>query len=91
METAEEIYLQLSNNGVEALLDDRDSTPGVKFKDADLIGIPLRLTIGEKNLKKELIEIRRRKNGETTLIKKDKVAEAVSALIREEIESSLQA
>jgi prolyl-tRNA synthetase len=91
METAEEIYHQLSNNGVEALLDDRDSTPGVKFKDADLIGIPLRLTIGEKNLKKGLIEIRRRKNGETMFIEKDRVAEAVSALIREEIEASLQA
>jgi prolyl-tRNA synthetase len=91
METAEEIYHQLSNNGVEALLDDRDSTPGVKFKDADLIGIPLRLTIGEKNLKKGLIEIRRRKNGETMLIEKDRVTEALSALIREEIEASLQA
>lgn len=91
METAEEIYRQLSNSGVEALLDDRDSTPGVKFKDADLIGIPLRLTIGEKNIKKELIEIRRRKNGETMLIEKDRVTETVSALIREEMEASLQA
>ena len=91
MKTADGIYRLLSSNGVEVLLDDRDSTPGVKFKDADLIGIPLRLTIGEKNLKKGLIEIRRRKNGETTLIEKDKVTETVSALIHEEMEASLQA
>jgi prolyl-tRNA synthetase len=91
MEAAEGIYYPFLGNGVEVLLDDRDSTPGVKFKDADLIGIPLRLTIGEKNLKKGLVELRRRKNGETTLIEKDKVVETVSALIREEIEGSLQA
>ena len=90
MKTAEGIYRLLSSNGVEVLLDDRDSTPGVKFKDADLIGIPLRLTIGEKNLKKGLVEIRRRKNGETTLIEKNKVTETVSALIHEEMEASLQ-
>jgi len=90
MKTADGIYRLLSSNGVEVLLDDRDSTPGVKFKDADLIGIPLRLTIGEKNLKKGLVEIRRRKNGETTLIEKDKVTETVSALIHEEMEASLQ-
>ena len=91
METAEGIYRLLADNGVEVLLDDRDSTPGVKFKDADLIGIPLRVTIGVKNLKKGLVEIRRRKNGETTAIERDNVVETVSALIHEEIEGSLQA
>jgi prolyl-tRNA synthetase len=91
MEAAEGIYHLLLGNGVEVLLDDRDSTPGVKFKDADLIGIPLRLTIGEKNLKKGLVELRRRKNGQTTLIGRNKVVETVSALIREEMEGSLQA
>jgi prolyl-tRNA synthetase len=91
METAEGIYRLLSGNGVEVLLDDRDSTPGIKFKDADLIGVPLRLTIGEKNLEKGFIEIRRRKNGETTVVEKDKVVETVSALINEEMEASLRA
>ena len=91
MEAAEGIYHLLLGNGVEALLDDRDSTPGVKFKDADLIGIPFRLTIGEKNLKKGLVELRHRKNGETTLIEGDKVVETVSALIRKEMEGSLHA
>jgi len=41
---------ELSSLGLEALLDDRDERPGVKFKDADLLGIPLRLTIGDKSL-----------------------------------------
>ena len=91
METAEEIYRLLSSDGVEVLLDDRDSTPGVKFKDADLIGIPLRLTIGEKNLKRGLVEIRHRKNGETTVIEKHKVTETVSALINDQMEGSFPA
>ncbi|MFQ5841206.1 MAG: proline--tRNA ligase, partial [Thermodesulfobacteriota bacterium] len=88
METAEGIYRLLSDNGVEVLLDDRDSTPGVKFKDADLIGIPLRVTLGERNLKRGLVEIRRRKNGETIVVRKDKATETVLALINEEMEAS---
>jgi prolyl-tRNA synthetase len=89
MEAAEEIYRLMSREGVEVLLDDRDSTPGVRFKDADLIGIPLRLTLGEKNLEKGLVEIRRRKNGETILVEKDNVVEMVLASIREEMGESL--
>jgi len=91
METAEGIYRLLSGNGVEVLLDDRDSTPGVKFKDADLIGIPLRVTLGEKNLKRGLVEIRRRKNGETIMIGKDNATETILALIDEETEASSRA
>ncbi len=91
METAEGIYRLLSGSGVEVLLDERDSTPGVKFKDADLIGIPLRITVGEKNLKRGLVEIRRRKNGETIVIGKGNTTETVLALINEEMEASLRA
>ena len=47
-ETAERIYAGLKAKGVDALLDDRDERPGVKFKDADLIGIPFRITVGKK-------------------------------------------
>ena len=47
---AEEIYFRLIEEGVEVLLDDRDERPGFKFKDADLIGIPLRIVVGGKNL-----------------------------------------
>jgi prolyl-tRNA synthetase len=74
---------------VEVLLDDRDTSPGVRFKDADLIGIPLRVTIGEKNLKKGVVEIRRREDGQTTPVEKDKAAQKLSALIDEEMQRSL--
>jgi len=83
--TAEELYQELLDKGVEVLYDDREETPGIKFKDADLIGIPLRVTLGEKNVKKGLLEIRRRKTGETLLVKKE---DAVSK-IREIIDQKL--
>ncbi len=90
METAEGIYRLLSDAGIEVLLDDRDSSPGTKFKDADLIGIPLRITIGKKTLEKGLVEIRRRKNGETILVERDRVQEMITTLIDEEMEISFQ-
>ena len=60
---AEEIYEKLSHQGLEVLLDDRDERPGVKFKDADLIGIPLRLTIGPKGLAQGEVEVKYRSTG----------------------------
>jgi prolyl-tRNA synthetase len=62
---ADELYAELQKNGVEVLMDDRDERPGVKFKDADLIGIPLRVTIGTKGLEKGFLELRRRSDGRT--------------------------
>jgi prolyl-tRNA synthetase len=63
-ETAERIYSELRGRGVDALIDDRDERPGVKFKDADLIGIPLRVTVGPKALARGRVELKRR--GEPT-------------------------
>ncbi len=80
-ETAEELYQNLSQNGIEVLYDDREETPGVKFKDADLIGIPLRITLGEKNLKKGLAEIKKRKSGEVLLVKKEEILSKAKELI----------
>jgi prolyl-tRNA synthetase len=62
-EVADRLYQELQDRAVEVLLDDRDERPGVKFKDADLIGIPLRVTIGAKSLEKGLIELRLRDSG----------------------------
>ena len=62
--TAEELYRKLLDRGVEVLLDDRDERAGVKFMDADLIGIPLRLTIGPKRLAEGKVEIKFRRSGE---------------------------
>jgi prolyl-tRNA synthetase len=85
-ETAEQLYLTFSENGIEVLYDDREETPGVKFKDADLVGIPLRVTLGEKNLKKGLVEIKKRRTGEISLVKKEEVL----SKIKEMIDISLQ-
>jgi prolyl-tRNA synthetase len=63
MDVAEEMYIALEEKGFEVLMDDRDERAGVKFKDADLIGIPWRIIIGEKNLKEGLVEIKERKTG----------------------------
>ena len=84
-ETAEQLYQTFSENGIEVLYDDREETPGVKFKDADLIGIPLRMTLGEKNLKKGLVEIKKRKTGEILLVKKEEVLSKVKEMIDQEM------
>jgi len=60
----ESLYETLRGWGVETLLDDRDERPGAKFKDADLIGMPLRVTIGEKGLKDGVVELRDRRSGQ---------------------------
>lgn len=69
IEKAEEIYESLLAEGHEILYDDRDESPGVKFKDADLIGIPIRLMIGSRSLKNGVIELKYRHKKERELIK----------------------
>lgn len=70
-EKAFSVYEELAKAGLEVLLDDRDERPGVKFKDADLYGFPLRITIGKKTMDKGQIEVRTRKTGETVLLPAD--------------------
>ncbi|NLY75619.1 MAG: proline--tRNA ligase [Firmicutes bacterium] len=60
---AEDLYRKLNDAGIEVLLDDRDERPGVKFKDADLIGIPIRITVGPKGLAQDEVEVKYRQNG----------------------------
>lgn len=60
---AEDLYNKLNDAGIETLLDDRNERPGVKFKDADLIGIPLRITIGPKGLAQGEVEVKHRQTG----------------------------
>ena len=67
-ETAEKIYTELTAAGKEILFDDRDERAGVKFNDADLIGIPLQIIVGERNLAQGKVEIKDRKTGETKLV-----------------------
>jgi prolyl-tRNA synthetase len=60
MTLAEKIYGELTARGVDVILDDRDDRPGVKFKDSELIGFPIRLGIGEKSLAKGEVELKPR-------------------------------
>ena len=78
VETAERLYRELNEGGFDVLIDDRDERAGVKFKDADLIGIPTQVIIGEKNLKDGLIEIKDRRTKEAAKVKVGEVVRKVS-------------
>lgn len=79
MDIAEELYADLEEKGFEVLLDDRDERAGIKFKDADLIGVPWRIVIGEKNLKEGFIEIKGRRSG---TVEKVRTEDAVEKLVK---------
>ena len=91
MRTAQELYDELTEAGLEVLLDDRDERAGFKFKDADLIGIPLRLTIGERSLKEGRVELKLRREGETRKFDRQKASAQVQELVRGELDAIEQA
>lgn len=62
---AEKIYIQLNEAGFDAFIDDRDERPGSKFKDADLLGFPYRITVGKRFKENSMVEVRRREDGTT--------------------------
>jgi prolyl-tRNA synthetase len=82
---AERIYQELRAAGVEVLYDDRDERPGAKFKDADLLGIPLRLAIGKKSLADGKVELKPRRAKEAELVPADDAAAIVAARVRAEL------
>ncbi len=82
-EAAEKLYQNLLDSGVDVLFDDRDERPGSKFKDADLLGIPIRITVGRKYGQDGVVEIRQRKNGDTREMKLDECFTYVTRLINE--------
>ena len=77
----EHLYQELRSAGVDVILDDRAERPGVKFTDAELIGFPIRITIGPKGLDKSVAEVQERRSGESEEIAIDTVAKAVSERI----------
>ncbi len=81
MKLAEKIYADLIAHGVDVILDDRDERPGVKFKDADLVGFPIRIGIGEKSLAKGEVEIKPR-GGALEAAKPEEAVEKVLELIK---------
>lgn len=82
----EALYAQLKEAGVEVVLDDRDERPGVKFNDADLIGIPIRVTIGQKGLDKGCVELKMRRDSQAVLIPVEDAAKQIRAIVDAEIE-----
>ncbi|SDP27557.1 proline--tRNA ligase [Desulforhopalus singaporensis] len=83
---AEKLYSDLLAAGVEVLIDDRDERPGFKFKDADLLGIPYRVTVGKGFKKSGMVEVRERRSGET----KEMAPEEAIAFLQDRIREQLQ-
>ena len=85
MKTAADLlYEALQQKGLETLLDDRNERPGVKFKDMDLLGIPLQIVVGGKNLPK--VEVKQRKTGETVLMTPQEAADFAATFVKEALQ-----
>jgi prolyl-tRNA synthetase len=80
MQLAEKFYAELTGQGVDVILDDRDERPGVKFKDSELVGFPIRIALGEKSLAKGEVELKPR-NGALQSVKTEAAIEVVMKLI----------
>jgi prolyl-tRNA synthetase len=83
-EAAERIHEALLAAGIESLLDDRDERPGVKFKDADLVGIPYRVTVGPKGLAEGKVDLLRRRDGTTRSLDVHKAADWTAEAVLED-------
>ncbi|USK57047.1 proline--tRNA ligase [Cytobacillus solani] len=77
---AEELYVQLKKGGRDVLMDDRQERPGVKFADSDLIGLPIRITIGKKAAE-GIVEVKVRKSGEMQEVHRDQLMETITQLL----------
>ena len=82
-EVAESLYSELKAAGLEVLFDDREESPGVKFNDADLLGIPFRLTVSPRTLEKNSVELKRRSERETELVPLDEITGKLEVLTRD--------
>ena len=82
-ELTDQLYRELATYGLDVLLDDRDQRPGVKFKDADLVGIPLRVVIGGRSLKEGKLEVKWRTSAEPSLIAVEGAGRTIAEMIRQ--------
>lgn len=82
-ETAEALVASLEAAGVETLYDDRDERPGVKFNDADLIGLPFRITVSPRTLERGAVEFKRRTDAEPALVAPGEAVERIASALRE--------
>lgn len=83
-EAGAQLYEALLAAGIDVILDDRDERPGVKFKDADLVGIPYRITVGPKGLAKKQVDLTRRRDGQSSVLDLPKAAGTVIEAVLEE-------
>lgn len=81
---AVELYEKLKAEGIDVILDDRDLSPGIKFKDADLIGFPVRVVVGEKNFKDGKVEVKLRREKEAEILEAGAVAKRVIEAVKKE-------
>ncbi|KUG23729.1 prolyl-trna synthetase, bacterial type [hydrocarbon metagenome] len=88
MKSAEGIYKSMLDDNIEVIFDDRDERAGVKFKDADLIGVPLRVVVGQKNLVHGKVELKIRKTGENKLYALEEIVQQVKQIIDQELQYS---
>jgi prolyl-tRNA synthetase len=79
MQQVEAVHDQLQNQGIEVLLDDRDERPGFKFKDADLLGFPMQIIVGDKGLKNGRVETKDRRTGQRGSLDVDDFASQFAA------------
>lgn len=77
-----DLYEKLKNEKIDVIIDDRDTSPGVKFKDADLIGFPIRVVIGEKNFKEGKVELKLRSEKNVNMIDKSEILQKIKSIIK---------
>ncbi len=82
MQLAEKICKELTENDVEAILDDRNERAGVKFKDADLIGYPLKIVVGPKTLQEQILEVKVRRTGDVNFLNVENYIEKIQELLK---------
>ena len=83
VESSETVYEDLLDRGIDVLLDDRDVRGGIKFKDADLLGTPVRITLGARSLKDGQAELKLRRGSESTLVPLQNTPEVVAGIVKE--------
>jgi len=81
VQISDKIYSMCNSNSIEALIDDRNVSPGFKFKDADLLGMPLQIIIGKKWIEDNIVELKIRKTGETILVEEGSILNKVKSLL----------
>ena len=84
LETADKLYDDMQRPGIEVLYDDRDESAGVKFNDADLLGMPIRVTVSKRSIEAGGVEVKLRAAEESTIVALDEFENEISGLIRRE-------